>query len=213
MQEIQLIREMRTIGIFGGSFDPIHDGHLAVARGALRECGLDEVWLMVSPENPLKRGALHAPESARLEMVRLAVDSLADDEKERIKVSDFEFSLPRPSYTVDTLKRLSQIYPDVRFVWIGGGDNLANLRRWKSPEVILKDFGLIVYPRPDSAIPDPLPQGVSLLKGVEEFPYSSTQVRRMIAQVRKNALALTMNLPVPAAVIRYIGSHPDLYAD
>lgn len=195
------------IGIFGGSFDPIHNGHLAVAAGALAECGLDEVWLMVSPENPLKRGTLHASEADRLAMARIAVRSLPEEVGARVRVSDFEFGLPRPSFTIDTLRALTEACPDCRFRWIVGGDNLRDLRLWKSADEILRKFGLIVYPRPGVRLPEALPEGVTLLKNVPEFPYSSTDIRRML-----RASENVRDLPVPNGVSDYIDRHPDLYS-
>lgn len=197
---------MKRIGIFGGSFDPIHNGHLSVARAALEECGLDEVRLMVSPENPLKKGRLHAPERDRLAMARLAVEGLDEDLQERIKVSDFEFTLPRPSYTVNTLLALKKAFPDDHFVWIAGGDNLASLDRWRSPDIILKDFGLIIYPRPDSVLPEDMPEGVKVLGNAELMDMSSTDIRGALGED-----GVIENLPVPQSVKEYIKLHPALY--
>ncbi|MDE6291491.1 MAG: nicotinate-nicotinamide nucleotide adenylyltransferase, partial [Muribaculaceae bacterium] len=106
------------VGIFGGSFDPIHMGHISLARYVLDHTELDEVWLMVSPLNPLKPQGYVATDEERLTMARLAVDDIAG-----IKVSDFEFSLPIPSYTYNTLSKLKEAYPDIDFRLIIGGDN------------------------------------------------------------------------------------------
>ncbi len=197
---------MRRIGIFGGSFDPIHDGHIAVAEGVLRECHLDEVWLMVSPENPLKKGQLHASEASRLEMAKAALCQLSAELKDRIKVSDFEFGLPRPSYTIDTLLALKEAYPDCEFQWIAGGDNLEIISRWKDYRKILSEFGLIVYPRPDAVIPDPIPAGVVYISSVKEFPYSSTAIREKLRAERSSD-----SLPIPEGAIEYLHAHPGLY--
>ncbi len=198
---------MRRIGIFGGSFDPLHNGHLKVAQAALSECALDEVWLMVSPENPLKAGRLHAPEADRLAMARLAVAEESLKSGGRIKVSDFEFSLPRPSYTVNTLRALKASHPEDEFIWIAGGDSLESLAKWREPDVIVRDFGLIIYPRPGSALPEEIPAGVAVLEDIQMIDVSSTRIREILR--RGETLK---DLELPAEVAEYISVHPELYA-
>lgn len=162
------------VGVFGGSFDPIHNGHVALARYALEHCGLDEVWLMVSARNPLKPHATAASNEDRLEMARLATEGI-----EGIRVSDFEFSLPVPSYSWLTLTKLRETYPDNSFSLIIGGDNWVDFGRWKNPDLILQQFGVIVYPRPGEAIPTP-PPGVKILKNAPQMPVSSTEIRKLL---------------------------------
>lgn len=189
------------IGILGGSFNPLHNGHLAVAAAALQRCALDEVWMMVSPENPLKQGMISTPAAERLAMTRRGVESFLKEHsalKGRLKVSDFEFSLPRPTYTVTTLRALAGEYPGVRFRWIVGGDNLRSLGKWLEPEEILRDYGLIVYPRGIDPLPDPLPEGVTLLGGEGLMDVSSTEIRRRMAA------GDVENLPVPEGVLSWI---------
>ena len=175
------------IGIFGGSFDPVHRGHLAVAEAALRECGLDEVWMMMSPENPLKSGRDMAPDADRLNMLRIAVEEVAPDCRGRIQASDFECGLSRPSYTVDTLRALSRRYPDCRFRLIVGEDNLEKFHLWREPETILRDYGLIVYPRAGEGNKSATVESkeasefVYILEGVRLYPVSSTAIRRLAA--------------------------------
>lgn len=177
------MNDMCKIGIFGGTFDPPHAGHLAVACAALRQGEADEVWLMVSPQNPLKQGRRMSAEADRLAMARLAVDSLPDDLRSRIKVSDYETHLPRPSYTVATLRSLRKDYPGCRFRLIVGGDNLESFGRWREPEEILRDYGLIVYPRPgeEATSASNLPAGCVILRDVPLKGESSTSIRRAIA--------------------------------
>jgi len=133
----------RTIGLFFGSFNPIHIGHLIIANAIAEGSGLQKVWFVVSPQNPLKpsKGMLH--EFDRYDMVKAAV---ADNYK--LDVSDVEFHLPKPSYTIHTLAHLVEKQPSVKFSVILGEDNLANFPKWKNHEQILENFGLYVYPRP-----------------------------------------------------------------
>ena len=133
----------RKVGLFGGSFDPVHRGHLALAQYLL-ECGaVEEVWLMVSPLNPLKSGAQLSPDAERLEMARLAAADVPG-----VVVSDFELHLPRPSYTWRTLRTLREAHPDIEFSLIVGADNWLVFDRWQHPEEILAHHRLLVYPRP-----------------------------------------------------------------
>jgi len=140
------------IAIFSGSFNPIHNGHLAIAREVLAQGAAEELWFLVSPQNPLKKNIGLLPETDRLEMVKLAIE----DEK-GMMASDFEFHLPRPSYTINTLEKLRENYPEHQFKLLIGGDNLAIFHKWVEYQRIKDEFGLIVYPRPESNIED-LPQ-------------------------------------------------------
>ena len=161
------------IGIFGGSFNPIHYGHVAVARGVLASGLVDEVWLMVSPRNPLKREADLMPNRRRLSLARKAVEGI-----DGVKVSDFEMHLPVPSYTYLTLRRLREEYPDAAFSLVIGADNWLAFSRWAHPEEILLTTPIIIYPRRDSDIdPSTLPEGVTLLE-MPLYDISSTQIRQ-----------------------------------
>ena len=170
------------VGIFGGSFDPIHNGHIRLAQYVLDHTDLDEVWLMVSPLNPLKPQGYVATDEQRLEMARLAVEGIPG-----IKVSDFEFSLPIPSYTYNTLRRLKEAYPDNDFRLIIGSDNWADFAKWKNPDKILHEFGLIVYPRPDEEICTTSNSqlivdnsSLIILKNAPLMPISSTELRHLL---------------------------------
>lgn len=131
------------IGLFFGSFNPIHIGHLIIANIMAETTDLKKVWMVVSPQNPLKpsKGLLH--EFDRFDMVRAAVY-----DHYKIEASDIEFHLPKPSYTIHTLVHLSEKHPDKSFKVIMGEDNLTNFVQWKNHERILEDYGLYVYPRP-----------------------------------------------------------------
>ena len=134
---------MKRIGIFGGFFNPIHNGHIALAQAVLRQCALDEVWLMVSPQNPLKRDATDLlDDQLRLEMAQRALEGV-----EGVVACDYEFRLPKPSYTWNTLRCLSKDYPDCTFSLLIGGDNWARFERWHHWKDILRCYDVIVYPR------------------------------------------------------------------
>ncbi|MBL7962761.1 MAG: nicotinate (nicotinamide) nucleotide adenylyltransferase [Flavobacteriales bacterium] len=134
------------VGCLFGTFDPPHRGHLQVAEWMRDHMGLDEVWFMVTPQNPFKLGHPLSPEEDRLHMVQLAILG-----RRGLKASDLEFALPRPSYTVDTLACLRTLYPDHSFALLMGGDNLLGFSRWKGPLEILAHHRVLVYPRPGGA--------------------------------------------------------------
>lgn len=135
------------IGLFFGSFNPVHVGHLVIANIMAETTDLNKVWMVVSPQNPFKpsKGLLH--EFDRFDMVRAAVY-----DHDKIDASDIEFHLPKPSYTIHTLLHLAEKHPDKQFKVIMGEDNLVNFVKWKSHERILEDYGLYVYPRPDAQL-------------------------------------------------------------
>ncbi len=131
-----------NIGLFFGSFNPIHTGHLIIAQHLANLKELDQVWLVVSPHNPLKTKSSLAKDYDRLHLVNLAVE-----DNPKIKASSIEFKLPQPSYTVDTLAHLHEKYPEHQFALIMGSDNLENLSKWKNYEVLLQQHDIYVYCR------------------------------------------------------------------
>ena len=135
------------IAIFSGSFNPIHNGHMAIAREVLRQGAADELWFLVSPQNPLKENSDLMAEEYRLKLVELAIEN-----EPGMKASDFEFNLSRPSYTIHTLENLRKNYPQHQFSLFIGGDNLAIIHKWIEYRRIIDEFGLIVYPRSGFAI-------------------------------------------------------------
>jgi nicotinate-nucleotide adenylyltransferase len=130
------------IGCLPGTFDPPHRGHIAIAEHMLKACALDQVWLVVTPQNPFKKDQQLSPDQQRLAMLRLAVQR-----RSQLVASGFELDLPKPNYTADTLRFMRHRWPDHRFDLIIGSDNLAAFHKWKDPEDILEHHRLLVYPR------------------------------------------------------------------
>jgi nicotinate-nucleotide adenylyltransferase len=172
---------MAKVGIYGGSFNPVHFGHVGLAKWVIGHTDLDELWFMVSPNNPLKPAGLLAPEEERLAAVREAIKDIPG-----LVASDFEFSLPRPSYTANTLRALQQAYPEHEFTLIIGEDNLAIFDRWREYEFILANFRIFVYPRHESekspVTNDQLPitnaKNIMFLASAPYFDISSTELRK-----------------------------------
>lgn len=136
-------KKKQEIGLFFGSFNPVHIGHMIIANFMAEHSDLSEVWMVVSPHNPLKKRNTLANDYDRLHLVRLAIG-----DNPHIKASDIEFTLPKPSYTVDTLSYLQEKFPTKEFSLIMGGDNLSTLHKWKNYEILLRDHHLYVYERP-----------------------------------------------------------------
>ena len=137
------------VGLFFGSYNPIHIGHLIIANHMATQTDLDQIWLVVSPQNPLKPKKTLARDYDRLHLVRLAVE-----DNPKLRASDIEFKLPKPSYTIDTLVYLREKYPQHNFVLIMGGDNLGSLHKWKNYEILLRDYQIYVYQRPNYELND-----------------------------------------------------------
>lgn len=133
---------MKKIGLFFGSFNPIHIGHLILANYLLENSDMEELWFVVSPQNPFKDKKSLLKDHNRLDMVQLALKNYP-----KMRASNIEFSLPQPSYTVDTLAYLNEKYPDYSFVLIIGEDNLPGLPKWKNAETLMNDYDIFVYPR------------------------------------------------------------------
>lgn len=186
-----------NIGLFFGSFNPVHTGHLLIAGYFTEHTGLDQVWFVVSPQNPFKIKDDLVDEYHRIEMIRLAID---DDP--RFKASDIEFGMSRPSYTVDTLSRFRESCPEHTFYPIIGGDNLETFHLWKDASNILRHHIVYVYKRPGYD-QNPLlvdNQRITIFE-VPLLDISSTYIREMI-MVDKSVKYL-----VPEAVEKYIHTH------
>lgn len=167
-----------NIGLFGGSFNPIHNGHVWLAKALLRETGLDEVWFMVSPQNPLKQNRQLLDDNQRFRLVQLALK-----DEPRLRPCDYEFHLPKPSYTWNTLQSLKKDFPEHRFTLLIGGDNWQLFDQWYRYEDLLREYPIVVYPRQDAtpktmqtAFPNVTFVKVPLIK------ISSTMIRERLRQ-------------------------------
>ena len=167
---------MIRTGIFGGSFNPVHNGHLAIADAICQRGLVDELWLMVSPQNPLKENTTLMDDDFRLRLAQIATKG-----HPHIKVSDFEFHLPRPSYTYNTLLRLKEAYPERSFTVIIGADNWTNFSKWYKADTLIRDYDFIVYPRQGYSVKkQELPPNVHLLD-MPLYNVSSTEIRRRLS--------------------------------
>ena len=165
------------IGIYGGSFNPVHFGHVGLAKWVIENTDLDELWMLVSPNNPLKPAGILAPEEERLAAVREAIKDIPG-----VVASDFEFHLPRPSYTANTLRELQKAYPQHEFTLVIGEDNIAIFNQWKEYEFILENFRIFVYPRKGAITNDQAPitnaKNIVFLTNAPLFNISSTELRQ-----------------------------------
>ena len=183
---------MKT-GLFFGSFNPVHLGHLVIANYMANYTSLDEVWLVVSPHNPLKNKKGLSNMYDRLEMALLATENSVN-----LKVSNIEFGLPQPSYTIDTLTHLHEKYPEREFAIIMGADNLSSFKKWKNYEVILKNYEIYVYPRPGVEVEEWKNHPSVIMTETPQMDISSTFIRKAIQQ-KKNVQYL-----VPDSVIAFM---------
>lgn len=168
---------MKNIGLYFGTFNPIHIGHLIIANHLVENSDLDEIWMMVTPHNPFKKKSSLLDNHHRLEMVYLATE-----EYEKIQPSDIEFKLPQPNYTINTLVHISEKFPNYKFSLIMGEDNLKSLHKWKNYEVILEDYDVYVYPRVSNGVVENQFKDHKKIHRVEApiVQISSTMVRNAI---------------------------------
>ncbi|MCB9342851.1 MAG: nicotinate (nicotinamide) nucleotide adenylyltransferase [Saprospiraceae bacterium] len=181
------------IGLFFGSFNPVHIGHLIIANFMATQSDLDRVWLVVSPQNPLKPKKSLARDHDRLHLVRLGIEN-----NPKLRASDVEFNLPQPSYTIDTLTFLKEKHPEHEFVLIMGGDNLATLHLWKNYEQILANYEIYVYNRPNYDLGELAGHGRVTAFEVPPLDISATYIRECI----KNGKSV--RYLVPEAVWEYL---------
>ncbi len=182
------------IGIFGGSFNPIHTGHAIIASYIAQNSDLDAVWMMVSPLNPLKTENSGASDTDRLRMTEMVTRQL-----EKVTTSAFEFSMPKPSYTINTLRELSKRFPQSEFTLIIGADNWMNFKQWKDYEEIVTNYKILVYPRVgyDIEIPECYKSNVSIVDA-PIIELSSTNIRNGIKNQQN------MSFYLPTQVYQYI---------
>jgi len=192
-----------SIGLFGGTFNPVHAGHLAIARDARCLFGLDEVWLVPSASPPHKPPPAGASDADRLEMLRLALDAEGDP---ALRICDIEFSLPPPSYTLRTVRALRARHPELSFSFVMGADSLLQLHAWHRPLDLLAEIPVLSLARPgvppptpdDLRLPPPWPERLLARLAVASLvPASSSAIRGELARTRTSPL-------VPAPVLRYI---------
>lgn len=184
----------RKIGLFFGSFNPIHVGHLIIANHMLEFTNLDRIWFVVSPCNPLKNKESLIDERQRLYMAKLAIDN-----NPNFKASDVEFKLPIPSYTIKTLAYLSDWHPEYDFSLIMGSDNLQNFKKWKNYETILELYSIFVYPRPNTNIDEWMNfQNINLIENVPLMEISASHIRQLVKEKK------SIQYLVPEEVRKYI---------
>ena len=162
------------VGLYFGSFNPIHIGHLIIANHIVNSAEVDEVWFVVSPQNPLKESSSLLNEQHRYSLVKIAIE----DEK-KLKASNVEFSMPKPSYTIDTLIYLSEKFKQHHFTLIIGSDSYINFEKWKNYKQIILNYNIIIYPRPSHEIKSSLPETVKIINA-PLIEISSTHIRKYI---------------------------------
>src|SRR5690606_10560359 len=165
------------IGLYFGSFNPIHNGHLIIANHILNTGLIDKLWFIVSPQNPFKKSNSLLNEYDRLHLVRVATENDL-----RINVSDVEFHLTKPSYTSQTLIYLNERYPDHQFHIIIGSDSYQNLPQWKNGSFLMENYQFIIYPLPDFEIKTALTGNMTLLEDVPLLNISSTHIRNILKE-------------------------------
>jgi nicotinate-nucleotide adenylyltransferase len=166
------------IGLYFGSFNPVHVGHLIIASHAVNETDLTQVWFVVSPQNPFKQSASLLNEYHRLHLIKSAIDG-----ENNLRASSVEFSLPKPSYTVDTLAYLKEKYPEHEFSILMGSDGFQNLNKWKNYKVLVTHYSFYIYKRPGFEVTETFGATIQILDG-PLLEISSTHIRELIKNKR-----------------------------
>ena len=162
------------IALYFGSFNPIHNGHLIIANHVLKHTNAEQVWFVVSPQNPFKQSAGLLNEYQRLHLINLAIEG-----EKNLKASNIEFNLPKPSYTINTLVYLQEKYPEHDFVILMGSDSFQNISKWKNADVILKNYPLYIYRRPGFEITDTHRSNIKIVDA-PLLQISATHIRELI---------------------------------
>lgn len=165
-----------NIGLYFGSFNPIHVGHLIIANHIVQHTPLDKIWFVVSPQNPLKPSSTLLNEYHRLHLVELAIK-----DNPKFRVSNIEFQLPKPSYTIDTLTHLSEKFPFEKFSVIMGSDSIQNITKWKNYEVLLKHYPIFVYQRPGFEVDQSTFPDLKIISA-PHLDISATHIRNLIKE-------------------------------
>ncbi|MEI9958304.1 MAG: nicotinate (nicotinamide) nucleotide adenylyltransferase [Ferruginibacter sp.] len=165
-----------TIGLYFGSFNPVHVGHLIIANHIVNTTELDQVWFVVSPQNPFKASASLLNEYQRLHLVNIAIDG-----ETKLRASNVEFKLPKPSYTIDTLTYLAEKHPEHSFSIIMGSDGFQNLNKWKNYETLIKNYAIYIYKRPGFEITETFGANIKILDA-PLLDISSTRIRSLIKE-------------------------------
>ncbi len=180
------------IGLFFGSFNPIHSGHLIIAE-YVANFFTDQIWFVVSPQNPLKSSDDILEVNKRIKLIESAIQN-----NNKFKISDVELNLPTPSFTIDTLKHLKKTLPEHDYFLIMGSDNFVNIHKWKSSDILLRDYKILIYQRPDFKVNTTDLNSNSLLMKAPFINISATEIRQLIKKSK------SIRYLVPEAVIEII---------
>lgn len=167
------------IGLYFGSFNPVHIGHLIIANHVANNTSLDQIWFVISPQNPLKKGNSLLNEHHRKHLIDLSIEG-----EKKLRTSNVEFKLPKPSYTIDTMTYLCEKYPQHTFSIIMGSDSFSNIKRWKNYELLLKNYEIYIYERPGFKVKE-APGAVITILSAPLLEISSTHIRELI-QLKKS---------------------------
>lgn len=165
------------VGLYFGSFNPIHNGHLIIGNYFINETALDELWFVVSPQNPFKQKKGLLNENHRFNLIKDAIEG-----ERKMKASNVEFKLPKPSYTVNTLAYLKEKYPENKFIIIMGSDSFQNIHQWKNASIILENYEIYIYKRPNYQIEETTERSNIKIVDAPLIEISSTQIRNLIKQ-------------------------------
>ncbi|MBT8230010.1 MAG: nicotinate-nucleotide adenylyltransferase [Bacteroidia bacterium] len=185
------------VGLYFGSFNPVHVGHMIIANYMINYTDMDAIWMVLSPHNPLKKKSTLANDYDRLHLLNLAID-----DHDKIRSSDIEFGLPRPSYTIDTMTYLEEKYPKHEFCLIMGGDNLSSFHKWKNYELLLKRYSIYIYKRPLFELNELINHPHVHVCEAPLLQISSSTIRQMIRDKK------SIRYLVPDKVFEYLRDYP-----